>query len=338
MLEKLFIEKILDSKTLYDNKETITIEHDKFGLYILYLTYEGFCYAFKSYRTIPGGEDQEAVTNIIIDPVKVNHFLQRCDPDIRLTTQYALLRDPNTNQGAFTYYLYKNDPNRKNYIVSKNLSNCLSKINMSIPINAIPKENFNAYFELNGINDDDGALIKGGFVSIFNVTDNYQVISIAVMTDDDYGGLTGYAIEGIFMHVDRDRFKTLEDLYLKSRGLNKRDEAKFKDSSTRRMFLNAMLYVTNPNEEFKEEYNKFATKESKRKVQKKIYSNEAITKIGYGEDTTFLKMLVTKKTEVDPYWRTQHFGPKNTYTKYILVSGYERKQHAYFDQTREKKI
>lgn len=349
MQQKLFLESLEHIEKYFNvidedydkDRSLVSISKDNLGLYILSLQFQAFSYAYI------GTTANEKTSDTELDTYKIVSFLStRTSPDLAKLVLDSLQQDDVVLRSCLSYWLYKESKEKRNYIVSSNLTKCLSKIKMDIPVKALPKDDVRFYFQFNNLFDDESNLVKGCFCCFNTDENNKRYIILSAIAEIKDERCTYYTQESASIYL-LDKYDTLETLfknefiptdYTKINGgmtCTNGDESLFK-TTTIRTILNAMLYVTNPNEEFKEEFNIFAKKESKLKVQKNIYTSKKFTKIGYGEDTEFLKLLVTKVTDVAPYWKNQPYGPQRSLRKYILCSGYERKQKSYFEKNDEK--
>jgi len=336
---KLFLEYIDGSIPV---PEEYSERPDKMGIYFTH-------HLIKMFNECSSGISVDVVNDrcsyqTTIDNLKLHKYFLR--NNVGMQNIYILKKFLNEDRYAPTlalsYLKYSRDPNAKNYILSKNLTNYLGKISLDIPSDVLPKK-FSAYMESNNLYDDtDGTKVLGVFININKADDcNKDVILIGIITE---GSRIRNCYEYRTFHIPlEDRTLTLDQLCVKYTNKNNDSEKHKKEkwwvddailaSETIciRTILNTILYVNSSNEEFIENFNEFSDKESKRREQLKNASIKKFYKIGY-ENAKHLKLIVEKDVEVGWHTKMQAYGPGRKYRKRIIVGSYTRTQKSYMDR------
>jgi hypothetical protein len=195
--------------------------------------------------------------------------------------------------------------------------------------------NYTAYFEPQGLVDEtDGSKVICSFVSIGGSNDLDSIL-ITLVTEEE----SMYAFRTMNLGTlteDRQTGQTVNDLcrrYEEESKVGKEpkmhpsigvsDHRLLTESICLRTILNAVLYVNNPNEEFEEQLNKFATKKSKLEIQKKVLCQKPFHRIGF-KNAEHLKLVLEREVSVKWHFRTQHYGKGNKLTKRILIADYTK--------------
>lgn len=336
---KLFLDKI-DGTIPIPAASSIQETGNRLGDY---LTHHFFYMYMYSVTNVYSDEDKDfkAVSNI--DTLKVKHYMlvHRIPEDLGQVLHNSLFKDPFAKVAALSYKKYC-ECDSKNYIISSPLTKCLAQMDLNLSVEMLP-EKFSAYFQPTNLLDvSDGSTIFGAFVYIGKVADS-EVIAVTLITsnikvanDQDV-----YAYRTFL--VPRHKEGTLEELCNKYSLKNEPVDSslgdrfiEYKDSlkglNCLRAILNAILYVSNPNEEFKEQYNEFAKNEKKRAVQEKVLTTKSFYKIGY-DDAEYLKLLIEKETTVKWHVRNQPYGPGKTLRKKILIAPHTRTYRTYLNNS-----
>jgi len=242
----------------------------------------------------------------------------------------VMLRDEFLRTFGIAFNSYKKGEG-KNYVMSKNLTKYLEKISLDVPVTALP-EKYTAYFEPQGLKDElDGSDVICCFASIGDFMGIDSVVLGIVTKGKAEGDYQFRSFNIGDLKKDRERNRTLDEVCNDYIDLNKvtnerqtKDNTPASKSSCIRTLINAILYVSNPNESFNVKTNTFDKKRSKRRVQQKIYTKKEFIEIGY-ENAEHLKLQLEKETEVRWHFRDQPHGPGRTLRKKILIAPHVRK-------------
>lgn len=336
---KLFLEKIdgttpVDISYLYND--------DKVGIFYIYNILHSFEYSFKGFR-----ESREDGIVCLVDFAKMDEYFHSKGFNDKIVEMFrrVLKVDPYAKNFAMTYKLYKDSNNKKNYVMSKNLTKYLERISLDVPAEVLPKDFF-AYIEPNDLYDSvDNTKVHCAFVAITKIKD-VESLMIAYMTDSSTRiNRTLYEFHTLNIVIDRE--KTLDDLceesnelarkekqgthFLEGKRIYRTNDDKVSQSNSLRTIINTILYINGPNEEFVEQFNLFSDKIKKRRVQEKCLSTKKFIRLGY-ENAEHLKLIVEKDIEVGWHTKMQPYGPGRQYRKKIVVASYNRKQKNYFDR------
>jgi hypothetical protein len=204
----------------------------------------------------------------------------------------------------------------KNYIPSKPLLELFSKMTVDCPATAIPMD-YRAYFEL------DGFLGVGYALVDMSTFEGDRVVRISLSSQDRksegwYFGITVKDGENIMESMNRISFHEYDA------ELFKNFETDISPTQKRRVqtVLNLIIYTTNPNEEFLDEFNKFNSSHNKAQKEKLKYTSKGFTLLGY--DAEFLRLIKVEKGFVAPFPRWQPCGPGRKQRKLIIVKAHER--------------
>jgi hypothetical protein len=332
--QRLFLENI-DGTRKFPQIESLEDLGKDGGKYLTHHLFEAYRACGKVFMS-KDGESEFINTDSFIDPDKLIDYAKENNlPDkVAQIIAVYLKEDTYTRTACATYKLYKENSGT-NYVISHALTKCLEKMCLEVPADALP-EKFSAYFEPSGLMDTDGSTVKGAFVYVGEIT-GHRTIMINIITTD-YMDIPPEEDLGIFAYrtflVPLEKGKTLDLLLEEYNKREKADQTNFETESkdTRpikelkclKAIINAILYVTNPNEDFIEQYNEFAKSKKKKEIQEKIYSQKSFVKIGY-DNTEFLKMIIEKETTVRWHFRDQPYGPGRTLRKKILIAPHVRK-------------
>lgn len=212
----------------------------------------------------------------------------------------------------------------KNFVPSSRLLEVMSKINVDLPVEHLFKE-INLYFELDGRVKDpvDGKPLDFLICSTHKRLPSDEHYHLGVSTIDSFQCPRTYYIELLpgktFKQVISEigaSVTRIGEVDLKGSSLDASEDPLLK------LAVNLILYVSNPNEQFTEEMNKFSTKKSKREVEKSLYTSKPFIRIGF--EAEFLKLITEEKVNVSDHFRWQPHGAGRSLIKLILIKGFTR--------------
>ena len=321
MQKKLFLEKIDGT----DRIKTEEIHSSRFEMnrYITYHFTQMFKKSFLGMRNELNDPTQVAVG--IDNSLAISYLIEQQVP----TQMWQFFLKDILHDGFirnFTLALISYEKQRgKNYVLSKNLTKYLQKISLDVPVSVLP-ERFAAYFEPQGLKDEtDNTDVICSFITIGDELGANSILMGMVTSGSNPGDLHFRSFNIGHLDEARKKNKTLDDLCREYFGKTAQgDDIAISESPCHRMFINALLYVANPNEDFNIEKNVFDKKRDKRRTQQKIYTKKEYIKIGY-ENAEHLKLQLEKETEVRWHFRDQPYGPGRTLRKKILIAPHVRK-------------
>jgi len=305
------------------------------GKYLVHHLFEAFRACGRTFMS-KSEEDGLIDTDSFINSDHLLAYLRKTKipEEIAKLIAITIRDDTYSRTGCAAYKLYKASEG-KNYIISGPLTKCLEKMCLEVPEDALP-EKFSAYFEPKNLYDSDGSLVKGAFAYVGDITGHRCLVLNLVTTDHvkrDLDEDLGILAFRTFI-IPLEKGETLDFLALKYGKRDKRkatfiekeskDNTLPKELKCLRAIINAILYVTNPNEDFIEQYNEFSKSKKKKETQEKIYSQKPFIKIGY-ENAEVLKLIVEKETTVRWHFRDQPYGPGRKLRKKILIAPHTRK-------------
>jgi hypothetical protein len=206
-----------------------------------------------------------------------------------------------------------------NYVPSKNFLDCLKNINVNVDLSILDRD-FDYYFEINSnLFDTDNMAVR------FILASSYVLLNkrwlILTICDKDY------SFRHVYIPINsgstfEERFNLLDSFVTAGDNSLLMDSVKYTENTTIRTAVNLILYVLNPTEDFKEQYNKFAGSSNAIKTQKKIYTSSAFVSIGF--EAEFLRLQRESETIVGSFFRWYHTGVGRLIPKLILVKPYVR--------------
>lgn len=229
-----------------------------------------------------------------------------------------------------TYWLYKQYlKGMKHYIPSNPLVSVLKEIDVDMKGSYLVPGT-SGYFELSNTNIKAPSHWSKNSMEnmIFYVTDKALMLGIQFKNDLSP---TSFFIpinkeENLADCLFRMQFKTI-----------KRDEFDFvksedkpiesEDIKALKLLFNLVIYVTNPNEEFKEEFNKFSSNQKVAQQEQQTYTTKPFIKLGF--DAEFLRLITTESYDVRGHWRWQPVGVGRLGRKLTFIRPHQRSQSKY---------
>jgi len=160
---------------------------------------------------------------------------------------------------------------------------------------------------------------------IFMVFENALMVSINFVNDlaptsyyiplDKKDNLSEVLLDLSFKVIKRNQSN---EVFLSSQKIG--DE----DLDCLRLLFNLIIYITNPNEEFKEEFNKFSPNPKIAQQEQQTYTNKPFIKLGH--DVEFLRLVTTETFDVRGHWRWQPVGVGRLGRKLTFISPYQKSQ------------
>jgi hypothetical protein len=217
-------------------------------------------------------------------------------------------------------YYVKTPPLR--FIPSDPFLAVMQQIKIDVPVSSIPSGCF-YYFEIDGkviSKDLDGMPIS--FILI------RHDINKNLLTIGFYGPNAARHQLNILTLGETD---TLEEAYDKYKDQSRVVEngeiiqcgaIDFNENYPLRMAINLILYVSNQNEDFIQQYNQFSDKKKIAQLERHQYTSEPYIVIG--DDIKFLRLCTVDKTVVKGHWRNQPHGEGRLNRRWIFIGAHDR--------------
>jgi hypothetical protein len=314
MLRTLSIESILNKKYAHAKKDMTA---DRTVKYLTYLM------STKLKVEILEGHKWGVYTGDVIDELnksglnKLVPFLSRSLDDCSVQTFYL-----------FNHWL--KGTLGKNYIPSKPLIDVLSEVEVDIKASYF-KEKFGGYFELshakimpphhwssNHINNVMFEITSSSLIMSFQFNNDLVPTSFFVPLNKE---------ENIREALLKYSFRELAEVEGRVGHIKK--PMNEEDLETLRLIFNLIIYVSNPNEEFKEQFNRFSPNNRLAQKEKQTYTTRKYVLIG--EDVEFLRLQKTEETNVRAFWRWQPVGVGREQRRLTFVRPHTRTYTKHFD-------
>ena len=226
-----------------------------------------------------------------------------------------------------TYYLYKEYlKGLKIYVPSNPLINVLKSIDVDMKSSYLVAGT-KGYFELSHTEIYPPKHWSKNPIEnvIFCVLENSLMFSIQFKNDlaptsffiplDQKENLSDLLSDLTFKTINRD---------VKERIVLSRQAIAEEDLDCIRLLFNLIIYITNPNEEFKEEFNKFSTNQKVAQKEQQTYTTKPFIKLGF--DAEFLRLVTTETFDVRGHWRWQPVGVGRLGRKLTFIAPHQRSQ------------
>lgn len=235
---------------------------------------------------------------------------------------------------------YRVNPKR-NFVPSGPLVSCLEKISIDISYGDL-KPSIN-YFETSHLNitDETGDKIDFVIMEIEEDGDRKMIkmgamcaSSAAITRSEPF--MVGDSINSKKRQDGWDssmeEVSKLSDFFSGLGGkIARKDYVDQKDDKLFNIFLNLLIYVTNPNEEFKTQYNQFSKNNKEKQRQEQEYTKQGFIKIGL--DADFIRLVKEQEVGVVGHWRNQPIGEGRLDRKWIFIKPHSRViKNNYLDQ------
>jgi len=239
----------------------------------------------------------------------------------------------NVTTAVGSYKVFKDKP-CKNFILSGNLIKYLSKMRGDYPSDIFP-ENFHGYFEpnVNMILANENP-VKCAYCTVKKDELGNRLITMTCI-HKPVGGFYSFSNFAATLYKDKTIKESMfETIKSKENGdesvlfsSNYDDDEGFSqfENSALAVFINAIVYVSHPNEDFIEEFNIFSPKLKKREGQLKEATEETFHKVGFHLDAEFIKAIFERETQVRWHIRNQACGPMHRDRKKIVIAPHIRK-------------
>jgi len=227
---------------------------------------------------------------------------------------------PDIDSKSLVHHLEYREKSFRNFIPSRPLLEVLSKIKVDMATKDL--KDINAYFELGGFLNCQFAL-----VSVLSISEELRMIKVT-LTDKDNALLTQYFGD----HLNENTLEeSLARMVYKEAVLEDAESWKIshKELSTPdimrariNLIANLLIYISNPNEDFKEQYNQFSKDNKKAQREKLEYTSRPFTPIGEGIE--FLRLIREEEVGVVGHFRWQPCGVGRTQRKLTFVKPHVR--------------
>lgn len=270
---------------------------------------------FYYYSTILNNLEVKEDNRVFTDKIMDKFTKDGADPSICGNLLRAMVESTWSINIAKSEFIYRQGKT-KNYIPSKPLLELFKKMAVDCPATSIPMD-YRAYFELGGFLGMGYALVD------MSIHEGERVVRIAISSQEGksegwYFGIKVEEGENILESLSRIPFYEYDAQLFK----NFATEVTPIHKERVQTILNLIIYTTNPNDEFIEEYNKFNTSHNKAQKERQKYTSMGYTLIGH--DAEFLRLIKTREGYVAPFPRWQACGPNHSQRKLIIVKGHPR--------------
>ena len=193
--------------------------------------------------------------------------------------------------------------NYKNYVPSKNFLEVMGEISLEIPTKLLDRE-FAAYFEFNGqVKSADGVPVLWALVSTVGVPGKRDLSIITYNKDNTMSQtltrLTGEKISDTFKFI-----------------------GVFSIDLFTRTLLNMVTYITGPNEEYVEQFNKFSHNKNIKHIEQQTYTSRGFISLGDGIER--LRVQSVGETTVKAFPRWQRCGAGRLEVRLVFVREHTR--------------
>lgn len=215
------------------------------------------------------------------------------------------------DHGLFCAMSHYSDNTTMKYIPSQPLLDVLASVDVDVPLTYLP-ENISAYFEITG------KIKKGlnGNINWMYVYKNQDAPLITIVVNSDEPERFSTFIYNA--EVDKTMESGLDEMIR-----NGYDQLEGIDNKMlMRVLMNLLIYVSNPDESFIQQFNEFSPKRKIAQAQRNQYTTEPYIVIG--EDVQFLRLCIVDKTTVKCHWRNQPCGEGRLQRKWVLIKEHER--------------
>lgn len=225
-----------------------------------------------------------------------------------------------------TYYLFQEyQKGMKHYIPSNPLISVLKEIDVDMKCSYLRPET-SGYFEMSHTNIYPPAHWSKNPLAnvIFKVEENSLMLTVQFQNNDL--APTSFFIP---LHKDENLSDTLKSLSFRTifKGekihLDRKDIEQ-SDINMLKLIFNLIIYVTNPNEEFKSEFNKFSPNQKIANIEKQTYTSKSFIKLGF--DAEFLRLVTTETYDVRGHWRWQPVGIGRLGRRLTFIKPHQRTQ------------
>lgn len=208
----------------------------------------------------------------------------------------------------------------KNYVFSKYLSEILQGTASDVVSDFLPKD-FSGYIHLPDLVDHDHEKILGLFVQ-FTKEQGKDFMIVSYIGEHFHEGIGRIALSGYSFTELKPGQTVKESLeehpYVEHFGGENGDitMGKARYEHYLATTVNAVLYITGIDEETLEEYNEFATKNSKLKKQKQLYTEKPFLHLDHEK---LVREYSVSSTFVKGHFRWQKWGEKYSKIKLIYI-------------------
>lgn len=216
----------------------------------------------------------------------------------------------------------KRSNERRNYIVSKNLSEILQKVPPNVKVSFLPNK-FIGYFEIPNLLEVEGERIAY-IICTIDTVENEKILHAYYQIENS--GMMGH-VSYLFSNQNIRVVDALSHDPVNSKVFNTTFEGRFETSTDKvpvwvTTLCNAIVYATSSDREFKEEINQFATKKKKLETQQKIYTQ--LPFINLDSDTIKVNLTQTGEFQVRGHFRWQPCGPNKEQHKLIFIDEFTK--------------
>jgi hypothetical protein len=256
-----------------------------------------------------------------LDTSVASEIMARINPESALFIDKYLGQSGSIEKKIIFHGVEYREGNFDNYVVSKPLLEVLGKVRVDMPVSQI-KLGVNSYFELGGYKGFEFALIST-YIKPAGLT--LGGVQLKISAYNDTTGKVAYW--GIDLGED-----TLEKCLAKVNAFYGQEwdlatvEAPDDIFHT---FANLLIYISNPTDEFKKEFNSFSSNNKKCQKEKLEYTQKPFIRIGY--DATFLRLVTETEFGVRGHFRWQPFGVGRVQRKLIFIDPFTKTQKKFIE-------
>lgn len=317
MLQELSIESILNKRYAHAKKD---MNSDRTVKYLTYLM------ATKLEVEILAGQKWGVYTGHVIEQLEkdnMNNFvplLAKALDDCSVQTLYL-----------FNHWL--KGTLGKNYVPSKPLLDVLTKIDVDMKASYL-KEKVRGYFELSHANILPPAHWSSSTIDsvLYEINSDSLILSFQFKNDlaptsffiplDREDNLHDALLKFNFKEISRARDRMLLTSTPKTGVAHVEKPIGEDDLETLKLIFNLIIYVTNPNEEFTEQFNQFSPNNRVAQLQKQTYTCSKYVPIG--NNIEFLRLTTATETNVKAHWRWQPCGIGREQRKLTFIKPHVR--------------
>lgn len=230
-----------------------------------------------------------------------------------------------------TFYLFRRYLEEKftNYVPSTPLLSVLKSIDVDMKASYL-KDGTSGYFELSHANIYPPSHWSPNKITgcLFTVTE--KSLLIALTFDKDIAPTSFfvplYKEENLSEALMKFQFKKLSRVD-GGQVIQEEQDISQNDIDGLKLFFNLLIYVTNPNEEFVAQFNKFSPNNRIAQIEKNEYTTQAYVPMGI--DAEFLRLVTTDSFDVRGHWRWQACGPEHSLRRLTFIKPHTRNMSKY---------
>lgn len=232
-----------------------------------------------------------------------------------------------------TYYLYKQYfKGMKHYVPSNPLVDVLKSIDIDMKSSHLVSGT-SGYFELSHTEIYPPSHWSVHPIQNFIFYVNDQSLMVTILFKDDLAPTSFY----IPLNKEENLANVLSNLDFQVINRDRRLDGQLRirrnieevDIDAIRLLFNLIIYVTNPNEEFRVEFNKFSPNQKVAQVEKQTYTTKGFIRLGH--DAEFLRLVTTETYDVRGHWRWQPVGIGRLGRRLTFIRPHQRSQNKFLN-------